>query len=277
MGQAVYISFNSLEEIFLNFSECREYTSLEKIIHEHSDVLVDMCDDDFEKIKNENIILKSLIKRPSKKCFALKEHFENLSYSEMYDQSHDIYILDKEDSDCEDLSNKSGVIVTNLSLIKNSNLPIFKRKNQFLKKNTTYSEKIDNIDRKDWGLVFYKADIGPMNAIIINDNHLFNNWKDYIQNTIDIINSAISNSLNCAFQVLIVIENSEGKYKKELLEKILTRIDESVGNDFPNKVQTSILTHPKKDVFHERLIISNYQSLTSHYGFNVFVTTQQQS
>lgn len=267
MGQTIYISYGSLEDIYINSSQNSEYSAFERIISGYSDVVLNISDEEYENLQLTNPIIKSLWKRPDKKSiYPLKEEFENLFESEIYNNSRDIYIIDRDEEECQLLSAKSGVIVTNLDLIKKKKLTIFKRTNQFLEKNTTYSEKTENIERKDWELIFYKAGIEPINAIIINDTHLFNDWKKYIQNIIDIINYAIPKSLDCLFQVLILIENSEGKYKKDLLVKILNRIQDGLKKE----VQISILTHPKEDIFHKRLIISNYQRLSSHYGFNVF-------
>ncbi|MBM3435735.1 MAG: hypothetical protein FJY07_05905 [Bacteroidetes bacterium] len=269
VGQTVYTDFNILEEIFLFKDDFESYGLLYKIIMDFSDVMINIEDEEFNKIKENNIFIKSLIKRPDKKIYPLKRFFENILEEDLSNFPRDIFILNESQDFCNSSMQKFGVLVLNSSDL-NEVKALAKRHKKIYSKDEVVETYLPLTTLKGWHSFINDLKLHPLNSIVIIDNHIFNNRKAGIRNLVNLIESILPENLNVPFHILIIIDNREVKFNQNALSKFKDEIKNQLSVKVDYEIKIGILSHSLDDEFHNRVLISNYFIITSDYGFDCF-------
>ena len=260
--QTAYITYNALEEIFLFEND---YPELYKIIYEHSNIMLDLDKEDFEEKSFQNPFLKALMKRGSLLCRDLKPFFDSIDETPFDQFSRDIFIIDKDESECKRLSEEFGVLIVSSKNPKGCNLhqPSFHKN---LLKGSKYSDVVST----GWNLVLRPISFEPFNSIIIFDNYIFQrNIDNGIENIISFLSGILPKKLNVTFHILIVFFNGDNKVNPKQLTDSISKIECDLSCPYP--LDITFLTHIRSDEFHKRGVITNYHYIKSEHGFSAFI------
>jgi hypothetical protein len=262
-GQTVYSSFECLDEVFL-FRD-NEHEFLYNIITKYSNVMIDIGENEFEKLLKDNPFIKSLLKRPHKNIYPLKKFFDNIDDEDLSIFPRDIFLLDKPKSFCDSRIDKYGVLV--LSAESLSDVVILCKRQH---KSYTKGDETDNNENIGWRSFIDSFELQPINSLVIIDNYIFNNENSGKNNLINLIGSLLPKNLEISFQVLIVIDNRSAIYNLERLEVLKNEIQHDLRNNVEYEINVGIVTHPLKQEFADRFLISNYHIIESSHGFDCY-------
>jgi hypothetical protein len=303
----IYCTRGSLAEILILSKHHKELFKLIKICN----VIVELSDEEMQnlillpKSTEENIELYSFFKEKSTfhnnnpGIFKLFENEERLQ-KEIDTISNDIFIVDLSEIECENIRNKYGLFV-----ISSENKDYIKKFNEppdgwcWEKGETLLTDPFTNtkIQINEWknlfsGIEVHKI-IPPFNSIIINDQYLFQNFKDKetlqpnplsTNNLKSLIEGLLPKKLCIEFNVLLVCgsvktfyDYKTGTNKEEIIldekdiQSILTNLQTWSAKFIPKKITFSIITVDIiKDAgkgFHSRAIYFNHGLSISNYGF----------
>jgi hypothetical protein len=269
VGQTVYTDFNILEEIFLFKDDSENHRLLYKIIMDFSDVMINIEDEEFDQIKGNNIIIKSLIKRPDKKIYPLKRFFENIKEEDLSNFPRDIFILNESQDFCNSSMQKFGVLVLNSGDL-NDVKTLAKRHKKIYSKDEVVETTLPLTTLKGWHSFTNDLKLHPLNSIVIIDNHIFNNRKSGMKNLVNLIGSILPEQLDVSFHILIIIDNREVKLNRNALSKFKEEIHNQLSMKVDYEIKIGIISHSLDGEFHNRVLISNYFIITSDYGFDCF-------
>jgi len=263
-GQTIYSTFDCLDEIFLFKSDEHEF--LYNIITNYSHVMIDLEDDEFEKLINDNPFVKSLLKRPDKHIYPLKKFFDNIEDEDLSSFPRDIFLLNKSKSFCDSRIDKYGVLVLNTDNLSNVEI-LAKRQYRSYENGDITETNENNNSSKGWQSFMRTFNIMPVNSVVVIDNFIFNNPESGINNITNLIGSIMPQNLESNFQVLIVIDNRNVTYNFENLENLKNEIQSKLEKNVGYEINVGIVTHPLNQEFHHRFSISNYHIIKSSYGF----------
>ena len=265
-GQTVYSSYELLDEVFVFKNDSDVHKLLYDIIKDHSHLMLDLTDQEFEKLIIENPFIKALLKRPSKKTYPLKEYFDHIEDNDISQHSRDIFMLNKSSCFCNRLMNQYGILtlcsetLSDVQWLSNRNYKSFNKDQPTLTNNNEGA----------WKEFFAHYKLNPINSVVVIDNHLFNNLESGKRNLLSLIKAVLPNELETTFQILIVIDNREAKFNSDKLDKIVNEIETELKSSVEYNIAVGIVTHSINEEFHKRILISNYHFLSTDYGFDVF-------
>lgn len=295
----IYCTSESLEEI-LAFQDV--YLELFKLI-KICNVIIELEDDEMQNLITPsvaNIQLHSFFKEKSTfhnnnpNIFQIFQSKEKLQ-KEVDHISNDIFILNLNESECENIRNKFGLFVIssdNLNYIKKFNQPpdgwSWQQGESFLADSITNKK----IKISEWKNLFKGLEIDkiipPYNGVIINDQYLFADFKKYnhkVSNNIkSLIEGLLPKELCIEFEVLLVFGSYKSIINKktgEVIEELCIKEDEinsalsnlrSWSAKFnPQKISFSIVTVDIKERgYHNRAVYFNHGISISNYGFIAF-------
>ena len=266
-GQTVYTTPELLEKVYLSDELSSSQAFLQKIINEYSDVMIDIDEVEFELSKNP--VIKSLLKRPHKKTYPLPSYFKNIESERLNEHPRDIFMLNVNDNARDALEAKYGILLLNENNL--NKIDIFR--NRF-RKTTSKGENSKTQDENGkefsgWTSFTRSFNLYPINSLILIDNYIFSNIKTGKSNLINLVSSILPKTLNVDFQILIVTNNSSGKFTYENISQIKNDLEKRFNEIRNYNIKVCIITHTHKE-FHQRLLISNYHLIRSDYGFNLF-------
>ncbi len=260
--QNVYCSKNFFEEIVLFYNETPEYNLIFTILYEYSNVLLDISDDEFDRLLQEDGPYKIFIKREACECIPLPDFFKNIENDDLETYSTDLFFLDKEIEYITKIRNKKGLFVYSLEELKSIlelNKPL---EYTFSKERSTFS---------GWADLFKAKNITPINGAIIIDNYLFKDFDDRKdENILSIIANIIPAELDIPFHLTIITDNSAQQIKKKHAEKIAGIISDHINKIHSINPEVGIVTHSKCPDFHKRVILTNHFYIYSDKGFSIF-------
>jgi hypothetical protein len=269
VGQTVYSSYECLDEVFL--FKGNEHEFLFDIITKYSNVMIDIEDEEFEKLLKDNPFIKSLLKRPDKSIFPKKSFFDNIDAEDLSLYTRDIFFLNKPKSYCDSKAEKYGVLVLSTDNLSDVQV-LAKRQYRSYEKGDIAETNENNNSSKGWQSFIGTFKIMPINSVVVIDNHIFNNSESGKNNLINLIEAILPQNLDTSFHILIVIEDNPRKYNKAKLEEITAKIKTELGKNIDYRIDVAIITHLKNQEFHNRFLISNYHIIESPYGFDCFDT-----
>lgn len=258
----VYCTNAALDRIF---TSPEKYPELYNIIHDYSNVMVDVDDDEIFK----DPYLKILAKRPHFETFGLKAFFETFEDQEIENFARDLFILNRDQLNCNELREKFGVCVMAEDALEEVSLLSTDYYWQLVQNDLYEQAKPDGQSVYGWESLLRQIAVVPMNAMVVNDNYLFNqSIADGTVNIISFLNAVLPKSLDVAFELLIVTMNEGAKLTPIKLEEIAKSIQAKVQRSY--KVKVDIMTHTNNVDFHMRAIITNYHLFKSDRGFDAF-------
>ena len=267
----VYCQIDFLKEYYNNrpkieddfFSDKNNYWfELGKLIHKHSNLIIDIDKNDLLKIARENKLIMRLIKERNQggsELIPIPKEFEYMNEDENYFQNRtsELYMLNKTEKECTKLENQYGNI-----FISKDNI----QKSKFLFESEIIPLKKNKKGLKDWS--FIKKFKHPFNSIIIADNYIFdkNNTKRIDKNLIQILKNILPKRLNKQSIALTIFAKNETFN----IDFIYNYLKEKFKNEFPNfNFKFTIIGVDKYDL-HDRNILTNYMWINSGYGFSIF-------
>jgi len=130
----------------------------------------------------------------------------------------------------------------------------------------------DGIELCGWSAVLKGYSVLPVNSVIIIDNYLYHNEKDCCHdNVLSILKNLLPQNLGVDMHILLVIwDDGGGKFSRIALETIKKKLDDYLVTQYPYTIKVSLLTHNRKDIFHQRAVITNYHFLETHHGYHTF-------
>ena len=266
--QTLYCTYQALEMID-TFQV--EYPSLYKLCVSHSDVMLDIPDRDFSEELKVNPFLKFLFKREHGSVDTTPEFFEDILDHDLQNNSRDFFLVSCEEVLCEEAREKFGVAVFNENeLGKLDKLSLSAK--WILPGSQTYTcQSADSTLAEGWAAVVNGYTIKPLNSIIIVDNYLYHSDKECChENIMSLLKGIVPQKLGVDLQILLVIwDDGGGKFTKQALLAITLKL-EALLSSYPYKVKVGLMTHNRKDTFHQRAIITNYHFLETQHGYHAF-------
>jgi hypothetical protein len=238
------------------------YSLLYRLIHNHSDIIVDVTKEELlaiatdEKNKRYNPNFKKFIKSEIDTIVSYPETFEQMEHDDDYFSGINpraLFFLDKSIVECEQMSQKYGMIfiskddiLLNLHFLFDSDVqPI---------------TKSGNID--DWEFIQkYKH---PCNSIIIADNYLLK--ENIEENIIAFLKYLLPDSLDINFHLTLIAGGDKSDSSFDI-EKRYETIINSLQGDYDYNINLTIL---KTKENHDRNLLTNYFWINSGYGFSLF-------
>ncbi len=240
------------------------YIQLYKIIHEHSDVIIDIEEDELIDIatnpNNEryNPNLKKFIKT-GRNCFhGLPKQFEYMDIDEEnyfvnINNPKALFLLNKSENECHKLKDKYGML-----FISNSNIKA--KLNFIFDIDIVPITKLGNIT--DW--TFLKKYKHPFNSMVIADNYLLK--ENINDNLFQLLKSLLPATLNISEFHLTILTTITETSSFNIEKRYLTILD-YLNETFDYKINLTII---QTNDIHDRNIITNYFWINSGYGFSLF-------
>lgn len=266
----VYSDLEIFETILL---ESEKYGNWNNILKNHSDVFVNISQDDYEKdiAKTEDSIIFQYLKDSGG-----KEPIPNMQFFKDFEKDNSIvvnkplstYFLSKDDTTIQSLIDKYGLIFKNLTIDDNILCAKFQ-------KNCNEGEIIANADSVGWKAIMPQRKF-VNNSLIITDPHLFNNSKNVngidvnygVENIVSFLDFILPRTLGIDFHLLIVFSSqnkgiSEAKFQT-MYNDLYNRISALRQYNF---IFELIMT---PSTIHSRNSFSNYNLINCDKGFKIF-------
>lgn len=210
---------------------------------------------------SEAATFKKLVKSPKKvTCQEDAEYISLTSNESPY--PHTIYVLNKNNEDCDKLANEYGMIFLNKDTIWQKMNLLFSSSYWAVTGKTEIERRFTN-----W------ADIQPFktpcNALILFDNYLLGN--DDGDNLFSLLKNVLpSNCSKYPFHLTIIMENDKNDRRdiktKPYFERHVNKINEFLTKTFSYRVEFSLIVVKKGN--HDRNILTNYVWLHSGSSFD---------
>lgn len=250
--------------------EEKKYSIWHKIIHNHVEIHISPIGTD----NNEDLEVIDAFDNASRTANLTieQEFFDRLESQDLSKYPRDVFIIDVTEEKANELSENFGVLVLSSTNFSNFNIKgiSFERD---IGKNRVY-EKVNADGNKLCGweevLSNYKSTF-PISTLVINDNYIFDKYE-ISRNTLNLkslISALIPSRLKCEIHVLINFFNADGKITQATFDAIVVKLQIELSNS-SRSVRVTILTHNRKDIYHNRYVFTNYFMIKSQNGFNGF-------
>lgn len=259
----IYTELELFEEIL--FQETDKV--LLSVMDHHADVLMNINDADLEaEEEKQEIIFLYQKAQANRGIIPLEYHFQNLDGdNENYNiDPRAIYIRQLNDADRDKIATEQGVVILNGNNISDHSLDFF------------FDKDLDKDDIYETGKVIGWHDLlpnnlPPCNAIVISDNHLFDNedGRRGEANVCQLLSKILPDDLVCDFHVLLVALEHKN-YDKNDCSGLCGRIKTHLTG--LNKKYNIIFEMAFASTIHKRIAISNYYSIVMDKGFDIFKT-----
>jgi len=234
--------------------------SLYELIHEHSDLLIDIDDKEFiNRATNKthehfNPNLKKLFKDGQIKAFLYPDIFERIQNEADYfvttKDYQALYFLSKTPTQCAELCNNHGYIFISKDEIDDKIPFLF---------NFDVQNIVKNKQPNSWN--FLQRYRHPFNAMVIADNYILN--RRYDENLFAVLQNLMPQTLNNQLFHLTIIVDIGANISKVQRQSI----NDFLENGFDYEINLTIL---KTSSIHDRNILTNYIWISSPYGFELF-------
>lgn len=242
-----------------------KYPNWFKLFSEHSEVFINMTDDDYELEKMTNPIIEEFIKvNTGREPIPLKDHFDNVyeDKSIVVSTPRAVYFLDINKNEADEIQENYGILIQSSDAI--DDMVLRGTFYQILQANSSWSKDGKN----GWHHLLNKP-LPPLNSIVISDNYIFAN-EDGIRgfnNLIQFIQAILPETLNTDFNILLIAQ--EHKLKDVAwCNKLTGDIKTAIKNlKKPYQVCLEIIF---SETIHKRIAVSNYFTITPDKGFAIF-------
>lgn len=287
--QTVYISNSFFKEVIDNSEDSFVHEVIYSIMEDYSNILLDLDDDEFLKLIEENPIYEYFLTKDTGDFTIYKEFFEKIENEDFSTFPTEIFLIDNEILSLKNIDSKkvrdtSGCLFfgsKELSEIESLHKPhgySFKLKTPNSMPNSMRADSTD----ESWEQLLSRANINPVNALIIIDSFLKIYFKSSNNdNVFKIIKAIMPKSLEIEFQILFVLDNSENIVNKKNAEAFINDLSTYLIGDLEDskpekKISIGITTFVKKagSSFHERAILTNHHYFYSDRGFDIFKGSQ---
>ena len=256
------------KDIFENIvSSPNVYPNWNKIINNHSDIAIDINQNDLdsELIDDQSILFLFLQSNAREiNIIASDDYFRKIDANPeaVIEKPRSVFFLNIDADKAMNLQIENGIIVQAKSNIDDTALSGSYFKD--LPKNTVCESTKD----KGWKSLI-NFNLPPSNSLIISDNYLFKNEENRIitgePNTINLIDAILPSTLNVTYHILIVAEDN--KKSDVWCENLKVRISTQIKSLRPYNIIVEFLFAV---TIHKRIILSNYLNGSSDKGFAVF-------
>lgn len=257
----VYIGPEALEEI-LHFEE--NYPNLNTIITRHSEICVNLEDNEFEDIRTDLESDLVSLEKMGVKVVPLKEYFLHLkdNISDVIEKPFSVFYLDVDKEEAKSLSDKYGVIIQSEKDIDDNILQM-----HFYKR----LEKGQRVNGQDdgWKNILCDVKLPPFNSLVVTDDFLLlkteKNKNVGFENIKLLLNAILPHKLETVFHLLIITPMDKFSMKKaNQFNGFLKSYLKSIRNyDFN-------LEFVFTDALHARKAYSSYFVLICDKGFKMF-------
>lgn len=260
----LFCNIQTLSEV-IRLRKDRPYNSVFSVIEKLSDIYLEAMDKaQIMKLASINPVINKLLKRVNRNISPTNDIKNEIRSF----KADDIFLMLPPDSTkFSEFRETHGILITKsltdmevLGNLCQTNFRPFnfltEKQKEHLKKNYEEYEDISS-----WAEIFDSIKIEPINAAVIIDNFLFNNFDGRKASLYNIIKILVPHNLKIPFHLTIFIYN-DGNLKKEKMEVVINEI-----HNLNPKIQVSILAHTIKDETHDRHILTNYHFITSGRGF----------
>jgi hypothetical protein len=264
----IYADLDTIEEIII-FE--KNYPNLNKIFQDNAVFCLNISDEEFDKIWNEESDLFVFctghdIPFP----VALNPYFETLKedYSIIVEKPRALFFLNENADKIQELQNLYGILVVNKNDIRDNILQLkhfreFDKNQQITGTSNGWKNTLSN-------LLF-----PPSNSIVLSDNYLFSRKEngDLIgeSNLVNLINVLLPPTLSVEFHILII--SSHPKISSEECNRLLGRIK---ANILRLRDYSIVLEFVFSDTIHKRILMSNYYNIKCDKGFEMFKISNNQ-
>lgn len=232
---------------------------LVSLIHEHSQVVINLNDDELDRVINNrnedyNPILIDFILDEKSTLINDALAFEQMETDENFFQKLNfpqaLFFLSSSPEICHQLCEDYGYIFISKDEIDEKIPFLF---------NFDIQNLVRNQQPKSWA--FLQKYRHPFNAMVIADNYILN--RRYEENLFAILKNLMPQTLNNQVFHLTIIVNDEATVSNEERQSI----NEFLEEEFNYAINLTIL---KSSRLHDRNILTNYIWISSPYGFELF-------
>lgn len=272
MHRKFYCSLDTLETVVL---EPDENTELRALLSHHSQVIVHVAAGQLEQVEadldNPESILGALLRRDGNSFVVVPQAqcFDDVEALLLAEAAGALVVLDKDPAECEQLSHRFGLCVVAASQA----MPVATLTTDYyrqIERGAEYSRRANGQTLSGWRDLLAEKPALPLNALVIIDNYLLKQPTKGEQSTANLLDALLPSSLDeaLAFEVLLVISSREYPVRPEILDRIISSLENSLQRSYPIKI--GILTHNGEERFHRRAVVSNYHFMRSDRGFAHF-------
>ncbi|XOV94595.1 MAG: hypothetical protein ACFHWX_07805 [Bacteroidota bacterium] len=252
--QTLYCTRRALEGILDNTD-----SEIFKVLTDYSKVKVRISEEEFDDLINEDPYFNDLLKMIPSDFFP----YENEGELEAFDIRID------DDLDRNALSSSTGFLHLCSS---DDKIPLTTSFPWNFTKGEKYIDPTNN-QIKCWEFALKEIKDIHFNSIVISDNYLFTGSHP-IDNLKGIFKGLLNRNLKSELHISIFAENGRNQLTRQkiygyygtLLAFIKTLVDV--------EIRLQIILHTDSGELHERLIITNYQSIQSNQGYTKFDTSK---
>lgn len=266
----VYSDKTIFENILL---EKQKYINWNNILNHHSEVYIDMSQDDFDLdiADPDNSILFQYIQEahgrapiPNEQFF---QDFEN-DNTIVLDNPFSAFFIDKDDQSVKDLSERYGLIFQNYNIDDEA-----LTKTYF--KNFVKGSEYKNQNSEGWNSLSLTRKY-IFNALVITEEHLFHNEETVrgqrtnlgVYNLIGFLNLVLPDNLGIDFHLTVVTEMKNRNIPEIEAFDYYDQINQALGSLRPYNINFELVF--TIETVHNRSAYSNYQVFTLDKGYKVF-------
>lgn len=263
MGRStVYVQKDIFDEVTLFPSEGVNSIYF-PILEKHTNVMLDIEQDVFDKLIADDEIYKRFLKKEVGLFDTLGKSFptSNGEDSDLSEFPKDLILVKDGLLDTGSKRRTEGAFVYQQSEIGIA---------------TTYYSSFGYSIRStsdNWQNVLTQKSLFPANAMVLVDNYIHKRKTDYdnrkAENLFSILSEIVKPDLTCEFHLLIVADNSDGSLDVTRGKELLDELEAYGTGKLGVNLKAGLITHTKDPNFHERVIITNHHVLTSDRGFAV--------
>lgn len=262
--QTVYCSKDIFDEVLLFKDDSDEFNILYKILINHSDIVIDMNETEFEIEICENEFYKAFLKREASAIIPLPRFFAEMDEIDLEDYPMDMFLLDQPLEKTSNTRMAKGIFILGHNELNEINH--YHRPLEYLFSmdgNNTFSF---------WSDLFQAKNITPINSAVIIDSFLFKSFEKRKINLYSILAGMVPKDLEVPFHLNFVTDNSGGEFSLEKATKLTQEIKSFLESEKGIEVKVGLTTHIKGNnkKFHKRAILTNNFFMFSDKGFSIF-------
>lgn len=272
----IYSEYSAIEEILL-FPE--EYPISHAALCQYTENCINITKEQLLALESdpESVIVNFHLSNPKSSNFIAHPGFFKEIYSDnslIKDFPRDIFILSLNDQQINEIHESFGVLIINsLKPEFPKFLASFSGKKIISKGDLKITTLSTGSKLRGWECVLHelKIEIGPVNAIVIFDNFLFEQ-NFATDNILQLLNAILPLDLKVDLHFLIVTSNGKTSATSKSIEWFNAKcaaLQTEISKLRNYTIKLGIIIHTSED-FHLRALISNYHCFESQYGFCEF-------
>jgi hypothetical protein len=264
-------SFPSIENMDVS-DDFRILSNLSKLLLKDSVLKLDTVPEKLIAIQAKNPIVKSMMKseRGRDKLQFVPEEYRDIQPDSSFfkDKYTEIFMLDLPENRCKEIEDNYGLLAFSPENLK---------KTGFLFQSDLIPVSKQEARLKDWN--FIKKFRHPSNAMVLADNYLFTYHWEKNENLLPFLKGILPKRLNKRkFDLLILTADTPNTKYPVQVNRTQRQIKSALENYFSYSFDISIVKYRESSEFgreiHDRDILTNYLSISSGFGFNLFSDKQ---